>query len=136
MERLYEQGRKAVEVAAAEARQGGVIGVLIGGQVAEGDVVVGGPFDGAGARDADAIAVEQQAGHQEGVIGGESTGVFAVVIGVEGGQVEFAHDIGDEAGQMILGEPVFEGRGQEEGLIEGASPEALIHYRKDGTLAP
>jgi hypothetical protein len=70
------------------------------------------------------------------VIGGESAGVFAVVIGVEGGQVEFAHDIGDEAGQMILGEPVFEGRGQEEGLIEGASPEALIHYSKDGIFAP
>jgi len=61
---------------------------------------------------------------------------FAAAIGTFVGrfdraEVEFAGDGGDEAGQMILGQPIVEGRREKVDLIQILDPETLLHRRRD-----
>lgn len=60
-QRLYEQAGKRVQVLPPKGGDGIVIGVLVGGQIAECHIVMGGAFDPAGTGHPDAIAIEQQA---------------------------------------------------------------------------
>src|ERR1035438_5386584 len=107
----------------------GVIGMLIGGQIAEGHVVVSGAFDAPGTGYANGVAVQQEPGHHAGVVGGLAAAVLALVLGVERGEVQFLHEVGDEASQMALGKPVMEAKGQKQDLVEIAVSKPFGHAR-------
>jgi hypothetical protein len=58
---LDEESGEGLLVAGAEARDGHVVGELVGGQHAEGDVLVQAAFDLAGGAHVDAVGVQQHA---------------------------------------------------------------------------
>jgi hypothetical protein len=99
---------------------------LVGCQDAEGDVLLAAPFDLPGGPYARAVAVQQHAQQSLGVIGGMPVTVVAVGP-VKGFEVELVDHVEDEPGEMILGEPVAQVRGQQEGLVALCAQEVVSH---------
>jgi hypothetical protein len=60
------------------------------------------------------------------VVGGVAVPVVAV-LSVEGCEVELVDHVEDEPGEMILGEPVAQVGGQQEGLVAVAAQEVAGH---------
>jgi hypothetical protein len=125
-QRLHEEAGQGLLVADAEARDGRVVGGLVGGKDPKGDVFLAAPFELAGGAHPKAVAVQQHAQQQLGVVGGVAVAVVAVGPG-EGGQVELVDDVQDEPGEVALGEPVAQVRGQQEGLVAVATQEIVGH---------
>src|ERR1035441_128409 len=110
-----------------KARDGVVVRMLVCRQIPERHIVMGGTFDAPGAGDADAISVQQQTGQQQRMICRKAAGVLALVLAVNGRQVEFVHDIGDEASEVIFRQPILQRWRKKKQLIEVANPKALVH---------
>jgi hypothetical protein len=51
------------------------------------------------------------------------------VLGVEWRNVQFLHDVGDETGQVVSRQPVMEGKGQQQDLVEIAVSKPFGHAR-------
>jgi len=99
---------------------------LVGGQDSKGNVFDASSFELAGGAHAQAVAVQQHAQQELGVIGGVPVTVVAVGQ-VKGCQVELVDHVEDEPGEMILGEPVAQVRGQQEGLVALCAQEVAGH---------
>ena len=104
---LHEQSGQRFQMLLAKTSDGVMVGMLIGSQIAECDVVIGGAFNRTRAGDADAIAVQQQAREQQWVIGRESSTVVALVLCVNRGQIQLIGHIRHEPGQMPIRQPVL-----------------------------
>ena len=117
-EHLGEQARERREVLLPEGRDAVVVGVLVRRQHAVGDLLVGGPLDLAGGRLAGAVGVHQELHHQGRVVRRLAPPVAGLVGREDRGEVQrVVHHVADEAREVILRQPVLEGRGQQEQLI-------------------
>jgi hypothetical protein len=96
-------------VADAEPGDGHVVGRLVGGQHAKGDVLLAAALDLPGGAHAQAVAVQQHAEQELGVIGGAAMPVVAVRQ-VEALKVELVDDVQDEPGEVAFGQPVAQVR--------------------------
>ena len=115
-----------------EAGDGHVVGRLIGGQDAEGDVLVAAPLELPGGAHAKAVAVQQHAEQELGIVGGVAVPVVAVG-SVEGGKVELVDHVEDEPGEVAGGQPIAQvggagraGRGRRAG---SCSPWRILSVR-------
>ena len=88
---------------------------------------MGRTFDTPGTPHPDAIAIEQQPSKQQRMIGREATAVAALVPSIDGRQVQFISDIGDEATQVVFWQPVLQRRRKKKRLIEAANSKAFVH---------
>jgi hypothetical protein len=113
-------------VAGAEAGDGHVVGGLVGGQHPKGDVFLAAAFELSGGAHAKAVAVQQHAQQQLGVVGGMAVPVITVNA-IEDSEVELIDHIEDEPGQVTLGEPVMQVGRQQEGLVAVAAQEVVGH---------
>jgi hypothetical protein len=91
-----------------------VVGELVGGRHAEGDVFLAAAFELPGGAHPDGVGVQQHAEQQLGVVGGVAVPVGAVRP-VEGCQVELVDHVEDEPGQVAFGEPVAQVGGSRKG---------------------
>jgi len=57
--------------------------------------------------------------------------VFTLILAINGRQVEFVHDVGDEPSEVIFRQPVLQRWRKEKQLIEGANPKAFVHAIND-----
>jgi hypothetical protein len=126
LQRGDQEAGQRLLVAGAEPGDGDVVGGLVGGQDAEGDVLLAAAFDLAGGAHPQAVAIQQHAEQGLGVVGGVAVPVVAV-LPVERVEVELVCDVEDEPGEVALGEPVAQVRGQEEGLVAVAAQEGIGH---------
>ena len=76
-------------------------------------------FELAGGPHAHAVAMEEHAQQQLGVVGGMAVPVVAVG-SVEGLKVELVDDVEDEPGEMAGGEPIAQVRGSRNGWSRSA----------------
>ena len=112
-EHLGEQVGDGFLMAATEPGERGVVGVLICRHHPEGDVVTKPLLNAPRGAFPHAIGVEKDPEQHGGVIGGSTPTVFPVGR-VELGQVQLSHDIDNEPGQVVFGQPVRDrGRHQE-----------------------
>jgi len=124
-ERLREQLGERLQVAAAEAGDRTVVGVLIDAEEAHRDIVVGALLQLARGGSAGRIAVQQKLQHQARVVGREAP--LLLVGGVDRREVEPVLDeVGDEAGEMAVGDPVLDRRGKQQQLIGVVGTERLV----------
>jgi hypothetical protein len=114
LQRRHQEPSQGLLVASAEARDGDVVGGLVGGQHPEGDVLGQAPFELPGGAHADAVGVQQHAQQQLGVVGGMAVPVVAVGQ-VERCQVELVDHLEDEPGEVAVGEPVAQVGGSRKG---------------------
>jgi hypothetical protein len=98
-EDLHEYVGQFVEESATESGERVVVGVEAGGEIAEGDGVVGGAFDPAAGEVAGGVAIDQEAEHDFGVVGGTAA---ACVGPGQLAEVQFFHGFYDEACQVIF----------------------------------
>ena len=104
------------QVPPAEPGQGSEGGVLIGGEVAEGHILVGDPGTPPGGDGAHAVAEEPELEH-----GGREEGGVPPLLVLEPwegpDEVDLVVDeVGDEPAEVLLGESLLEVRRQEQGL--------------------
>jgi hypothetical protein len=92
-------------VADPEAGDGDVVGGLVAGQDAEGDVLDAAALDLPGGPHAKGVGVEQHAEQGLGVVGGVAVPVVAVGP-VERGKVELVHHVEHEPRQVLGRQPV------------------------------
>lgn len=107
----------APPVFTAEVADSVVIGMLVGGQITERHVVVGGALDTAGTRP-DTIAIEQQTRQQQRMIGRQAPAIVAFILSVDGREIQLVDHVGDEASQMVFRKPILEGSREQKRLIE------------------
>jgi hypothetical protein len=103
-------------IASTEARDGHVVGGLVGGKDPEGEVLVQAPLDLPGGAHPDAVGVKQHAEQGLGVVGGMAVPVVAVGL-VEGGEVELVDHVEDEPGEMLLGSQSRRSGGNRKGWL-------------------
>jgi len=109
-----------------EPRDRDVVGGLVGGQHPEGDVLLAAPLDLAGGAHPQAVAVQQHAQQELGVVGRMAVPIGAV-LSVEGLKVELVGDVKDEPGEVAGGEPVAQVRWEQEGLVAVTAQEVIGH---------
>ena len=126
LERGDQEPGQGLLMAGAEARDGDVVGRLVGGQNPEGNVFSQAPLDLPGGAHPKAVAVEQHAQQGLGVVGGVTVAVVAVG-SVERGEVELVDHVEDEPGEVAVGEPVAQVRREQEGLVAVAAQEVVGH---------
>ena len=131
-EDLQEEGVEVPQVPLAEPGEGGVGGMLVGGEPAEGHILVGGAGDGAGGDGARAVAVEPELPEERGIECEIATLGVAVALG-EGVQVELVlYELAEDASEVTLGEPVLQVRGEKVALMEVIPAEVglrgLMHH--------
>jgi hypothetical protein len=102
LQRGDEEPGQGLLVAGAEPGDGDVVGGLVGGQDPEGDVLLAAPFELAGGAHPQAVAVQQHAEQQLGVVGGMAMPIGAVAA-QERAQVELVDHIEHEPGQVAVG---------------------------------
>jgi hypothetical protein len=100
---VHEGGGDGGEVLATEGADRVGVGMLVGGEVAHGDVTGGGALDAAGVEEAVGLAVDEQRQHHVRRILLVAT---AFGVGGEGGQREPVHGADDEVDQVVFGDPV------------------------------
>lgn len=74
------------------------------------------------------VAVQQHAQQELGVVGGMAVPVIAVRP-VQGAKVELVDDLGDEPGEVAVGQPVAQVRGEQERLVAVGTQEVVGHDR-------
>jgi hypothetical protein len=112
-EHLAEEASQGLLVAGAKAGDRRVVGGLVGGDHAEGDVLAAAALDPARASLTDAVGVREQRQHHPRVVGGGAVAVGAVG-GIEGPEVEPVDRLDHEPGEMVLVKPVAEVGGQQQ----------------------
>jgi hypothetical protein len=134
---LDEEPGQRLLVAGTKAGDGHVVGGLVGGQHPEGDVLGQAAFDLAGGLNPKTVAIQQHPEQQLGVVGGMAVPVIPVRL-VEGCEVELVDHVEDEPGEMLLGEPVAQVGGQQEGLVAVAAQKVVGHnpFYASATLTP
>jgi hypothetical protein len=137
LERCHEEPGQGLLVAGPEARDGDVVGRLVGGQHPEGDVFGAAAFDLAGGAHPDGVSVQQHAQQGLGVVGGVAVPVVAVG-SVEGLKVELVDHVDHEPGEVAFGEPVAQVGWQQEGLVAVAAQEVVGYgpFHSFATFAP
>jgi hypothetical protein len=113
-------------VADAEQGDGHVVGRLVAGQDAEGDVLSAAPLDLAGGAHPDGVGVQQHADQRLGVVGGVAVAVGAVG-GKEPSQVELVDHVTDEPGEVAFGQPLAQVGREQEGLVTVTGKEVVGH---------
>jgi hypothetical protein len=106
-----------------EPGDGGAVRATVGGDEPERDVLPATPLNLAGGPDADAVGVEEQRHHHRWVVGGAAPTVLAPTA-VEGGEVQAADEVDDEA-RGGPGQPVIETRREEERLVPVAGDKVV-----------
>ena len=124
-EHLDEQGVDGDQVTAPEARDGAVVGGGVAPQPAEGHVDVAPPLHLPGAGDPGRVGEEQELEHHRRVIGRSARGLDVGVVDAERSSMVVDH-LGDEAGLVVLGQPVVERGRQQERLGLVVVAEALV----------
>ncbi|OKI41693.1 hypothetical protein A6A27_39170 [Micromonospora sp. CB01531] len=128
VQRLREQADERVQAAAAETGDRAVVGGLVGGEVSERDVVGALALDRPRGSDAGGVAVDQQPQHQSRIVG--RVAALVGVVRQDRGEIEYVvAQVGDELGQVVLGQPVVQRRGQQQDLMWVERPERLVHCR-------
>jgi hypothetical protein len=107
---LDQKPGKGSLVADPEPGDGHVVGGLVGGQDAEGNVLLAAALDLPGGAHAKAVGVQQHAEQHLGVVGGVAVAVVAVGP-IERGEVKLVDHVQDEPGEVAFGEPVAQVRG-------------------------
>ena len=99
-------------VFAAEGADGIVVGMGVGADEADGEVLIGGVFDAAGAEQAGGVAVDEEGEHH----GGRELGIAGAPL-VDAAMVEAqgGDGINHKVGEIIFGDPFLDGGGQEHG---------------------
>lgn len=113
-------------MALAKAGDRRVVGSLVGGDDPERHVDMARPLDLAGGADPLAVGVEEEGDHRRRLVCGPTPTVGAVA-GVESIEIHLGHGVEDEPGQVVLGQPVEERRGQQEELVTLDSEEVVGH---------
>jgi hypothetical protein len=120
-------------VAHAEARDRRVIGRLVGGDDAEGDVLATAALDRSRGANANGIGVDQQRHHHCRVMRRATMAVLAIGA-IEGGQVKLVDDLRHTPRQVIVGQPLPQAGPQQQLLIAIARQEVLRHRTSVLTL--
>lgn len=107
LQHLHEQTGQFVKKAAAEAGQRIVIWVGVGGDEAKGQRVMGGALDLAAGKHAGGVAIDQQRQQHRRVVGGAAASGIGLGHDTD---IKPLHHFHDEACQMILRQPVLDGR--------------------------
>ncbi len=123
---LVEQVRELLLVVSREAGDGGVVGGLVGGDEAEGDVLHAPPLDQARGSRSGGVGVDEQGHHHLRVVG-RSTPPIDSAPGVERRQVEGLHDRDDVPREVVLWQPVVQARRHQERLVPVAGNEVVGH---------
>jgi hypothetical protein len=131
MRRLCEQPCQPLQMVLPERRNRVVIGMLIGGKIADRNVLVGGSLDTARTGDADRIGVEQQTNQQGRMIGKDPTSVAALVISAYATDVKFICDIANESRQMLFRPATPSATRQQIRLIQIARTKSSAHPDSD-----
>jgi PadR family transcriptional regulator PadR len=126
LEQLHKEPGQGVLVADPEPRDGHVVGELVGGQHPESVVLMVAPFELAGRTDPKAVATEEHAEQELGVVGGMAVAVVPVGQ-IERLKIELIDHVEEEPGEMILGEPVAQVGWGQEWLVAVAAKEIVSH---------
>src|SRR5262249_45298771 len=111
-EDFQEQVFEPFAVYSAEVTDGAEVGAVVPDDGQEGEIALTGGRDLAAGDDADAGAVDQQGGHHDEIIRWCATGL-ALVVSVEGVQVELRDQFDEEEDQIVLREDF----GGDQGLL-------------------
>ena len=130
-----EQSRQRLLVLLPKAADRGVVGLLVRGQHAEGDVLAAAPFDPAARALALAVGIEHERDHHRRLVRLPPPAVLAVAR-VERREVELTDRIEHEPREVVLGQPVAEAGGHQVLLVTLARPEALGHGGTPESLRP
>jgi hypothetical protein len=126
LQRGHQEASQGLLVAGAEARDGYVVGGLVAGQDPEGEVLVAVTFKLPGGAHPDGVGVQEHAEQELGVVGRVTVPV--VTVGpVEGPEVDLVDHVQDEPGEVAVGEPVAQVRGQQEGLVAVTAQKVVGH---------
>jgi len=125
-ENLDEAVREGLFVRLPEPRDGAVVGGGVGGDHPEGDVLVAPALDPAARSLADAVGVEQERHHHLGLEGRGAPPVLPVPH-IEGAKIHLLDGIQEEPGEVVLGQPLLEARGQQVGLVSVTGEEVAGH---------
>jgi len=87
----------------AKLGDGGVVGVLVAGKIAEGHILEGARLNLARTADAGCIAVQKQADHHFRRVGRLTAAILLRVRGIDGAQIERCNHIDQKAGQVAIG---------------------------------
>jgi hypothetical protein len=123
---LDQQPGQGLLVADPETGQRHMVGSGVGGQDAEGDVLVAAPFDLAGGTNPGAVGVQQHGQQHLGVVGGPAVPVRPIGA-EERGQVQLVDHVEHEPGQMICRQPVPEVGWEQECLVTAAGKKVVGH---------
>src|ERR1700757_4522763 len=110
-----------------KSSQGIVIRMLVGREIAKGDVVVSSLLDLARTRDSDAITVKQQPRHQHRMVRRQTSSITPFITAVYRRQVQLVHHISYESCQVIFGQPVLKRRWKQKRLIVATHSKTLVH---------
>ena len=119
---LMEQIGQGCQMVLAKVGDGAEVGSVVGCKHPEGDVLVESLGDAPGGGHPGAVAVEQHLDHHPGMVG-RAASLLTLIAGSDGRQIQLVHHIGDEIGQMVLGQPLLAGRRQQQ---------LLLRIRRDG----
>ena len=135
-EHAAEQLGNRLLVTRAEARDGRVVGSLIGRDHPEGNIVAAAPLDRARRTHTERIRVNEQRHHHLRIVRSGPPAVTAISR-VERLQIKLRHALEHEPGQVVLGQPLAPRRRQQQMLITIARQEVLGHHapHRSGTTA-
>jgi hypothetical protein len=125
-EHLAKEPRELVLVAGPKARDRRVVGLLVGGDHPEGDVLDQAAFDLSRGALGDRVGVEQQGDHW---VVGRSAPAVVPVVRKERLQVHLRDGIENEPGEVVVGQPLAQVGRQEQLLVAVAREEVLAHGR-------
>jgi hypothetical protein len=113
-------------VANAKARDGRVVGRLVGGDDAERDVLLAAAFDAARGALADRVGVEQQRDHHRRIMRRPAMPVGAIGR-IERPEIHRLDNVEHEPREVILGQPLAQARRQQQLLLAITRDEVLRH---------
>ena len=124
LQHLVEQTGQGCQVILAKVGDGAEVGVVVGRQHPEGDVLVEPLGHAPGRHHPGAVPVEQHLHHHPGMIG-RAAPLLTLVAGGDGREVQLVQHVVDEISQMVLGQPLLQSRRQQQLLVGIVGTEGL-----------
>jgi hypothetical protein len=125
-QRLNQEPGQRLLVPHAEPGDGHVVGGLVAGQHPEGEILDAAPLELPGGAHPNGVAVQQHGQQGLGVVGRVAVPVGPIAA-QKRPEVDLVDHVEDEPGQVAVGQPVAQVRGQEKGLVAVAPQEVVGH---------
>ena len=105
---LHKQSSQRGQMLFSKIRNGVVIRMLVRCQIAERHILIALPFYGSRTSYSHAIAVQQQARHQQRMTALLPPAIPTIVGRIDGRQVQLFRYVGDEPRQVLFGKPLLQ----------------------------